>query len=102
MNESGYVYIIQDGQFFKIGSTKNNPHKRLAELQTGNPRELRMHYWARLSNYKGWEIHLHERLSEFGHIRGEWFLPPRWAIDECVEDMNDMSNRKVRKCDCQE
>lgn len=34
-----YVYFVSDGQFVKIGVAQD-PQKRLASLQTGNPREL--------------------------------------------------------------
>ena len=35
------VYFITDGEYFKIGSSKN-PEKRLLELQTANARPLKL------------------------------------------------------------
>lgn len=35
----GYVYLISDGTAYKVGYSVN-PNKRVAELQTGNPRKL--------------------------------------------------------------
>ena len=39
----GYVYLLCDGEKFKIGMTKNKIEKRVAELQTGNPNEIWVH-----------------------------------------------------------
>ena len=37
----GYVYLLCDGEKFKIGMTKQKDiHKRISELQTGNPNEI--------------------------------------------------------------
>jgi len=36
-----YLYFISDGEYLKIGKTKH-PKKRLANLQVGNPRELKI------------------------------------------------------------
>lgn len=36
----GYVYFITDLFNIKIGYTKNNPNKRLKQLNTGSPNQL--------------------------------------------------------------
>ena len=33
----GYVYLLTDGEFFKIGVTRGSIEKRIKKLQTGNP-----------------------------------------------------------------
>ena len=37
----GFVYLLCDGEKFKIGMTKHKDiYKRIKELQTGNPNEI--------------------------------------------------------------
>ena len=46
----GFVYLLCDGERFKIGMTKQKDiYKRIAELQTGNPNEI---YMVRVENEK--------------------------------------------------
>ena len=33
----GCVYLLTDGEFFKIGVTRGSIEKRIRKLQTGNP-----------------------------------------------------------------
>jgi len=69
------VYFITDGQAVKIGKTKYHPCSRLAQLQTGNPRELKLITVA----YTNPQIYGME-IESFFHsvfrdhrIRGEWY-----------------------------
>lgn len=71
--ETGYVYIIHGGTgLCKIGMTTGDPYKRIAELQTGSPVELKI--IAILATDKPQELEqaLHK---DFTHRRkqGEWF-----------------------------
>ena len=34
--QNGYVYLLTDGEFFKIGVTRGSIEKRIKKLQTGN------------------------------------------------------------------
>lgn len=34
--QKGYVYLLTDGEFFKIGVTRSSIEKRIKKLQTGN------------------------------------------------------------------
>ena len=43
LNNRGFVYLLCDGEKFKIGMTKQNIQKRIKELQTGNPNEIWCH-----------------------------------------------------------
>ena len=36
----GFVYLLCDGEKFKIGMTRGRIEKRITELQTGNPNEI--------------------------------------------------------------
>lgn len=68
----GYVYLLTDGKFFKIGVTRGSIEKRIKKLQTGNPDNIT------IVNY-----HLTEypfKLESFLHtkhaqqkINNEWF-----------------------------
>jgi len=71
---TSWVYFIQEGTDgpIKIGYTAANPKGRLAALQTGNAKPLRVVTWAPGTTQD--ERDLHER---FKHLRmqGEWFQP---------------------------
>ena len=62
----GYVYLIlevdKDGyERHKIGITKNNPEKRVKQLQTGNSNVIRLLHTYESKNYKHVEKWLHNR-----------------------------------------
>lgn len=71
-----FVYIVTDGTFTKVGIT-NNPRKRLALLQNGNPRALRMIYAHEAPTddaARRIEREVHSILKADGkRVRGEWF-----------------------------
>lgn len=75
----GYVYLIleinQNGQeCHKIGVSKNPPEKRLKQLQTGNPNEIRILNAYESVNYKKVEQWLHSRYSTKKTLAdNEWF-----------------------------
>lgn len=79
---SSYVYAIRAGEDgpVKIGTTINDPRRRLAELQTGAHEQLSLiwHYFGGLLA----ERHLHAMFADF-RLRGEWF------------DFGDMSDDKI-------
>ena len=69
----GYVYLITDGEYLKIGYSVN-PEKRVAELQTGNARPLRL--LGKIEGTEADERALHQKyirnnvLQEWFHING--------------------------------
>lgn len=66
------IYFVTDGRYVKIGST-TDIEKRLAGLQTGNPKKLTIMFaipWMR--NYKYLESRFH-RCFEKRRLVGEWF-----------------------------
>ena len=69
------LYIIQtdDEEYTKIGISKN-PHKRLKQLQTGNPRKLNLmiHYPVEGGDPYRIEKQIHEHFSRY-RVEGEWF-----------------------------
>lgn len=69
-----YVYVISDGEFVKIGYSKN-PKKRLKAVQSGNPRQLKLAAKKEVQGRrraKALEKSLHK---QYGCHRkaGEWF-----------------------------
>jgi hypothetical protein len=65
-----YTYFVQSvrGGSIKIGKTKQDPNKRLRELQTGSPEELQI-----VGLYKGdIEAELHSKFKDL-RTHGEWF-----------------------------
>jgi len=69
-----YVYFIRAGKHgpIKIGKSVN-PQMRMAELQTGNLRLLRIVGLIPNASFEV-EQDLHRRFDKFG-IRGEWYKP---------------------------
>lgn len=76
----GYVYLIlevdKDGsEGHKIGITKNEPTERLRNLQTGNPRSIRVLKLYESSNYIKVEGWLHKKFaSQVSETEKEWFV----------------------------
>ena len=76
----GYVYLIlevnQHGEeYHKIGVSKNPPQKRLKQLSTGNPNEIRILNAYESINYKRVEKWLHSRYCTQKTLsNNEWFV----------------------------
>lgn len=66
-----HLYMISDGKWTKIGRSSDIP-RRLQDLQTANPRLLRIHH--EFTKMGHLEHDVHERAGNFGARRGEWFL----------------------------
>lgn len=81
------IYFIQAGENgpIKIGSS-DDPERRMVDLQTANPYELKLLWVHKDENWSEEEIH-----KEFNHekIRGEWYHPCG-SIFEFIK--NEMSN----------
>ena len=76
--EYNFVYIIRQGnqRIYKIGIS-DKPHKRVKQLQTGNPYPLRIIFQTPIIssiNCRKVESVIHKYLKEKGYwMRGEWF-----------------------------
>ena len=68
----GYVYLLCDGEKFKIGMTKNKIEKRVAELQTGNPNEIWIHSYYETQYPLKIEKMMHGRHAP-SNVKNEWF-----------------------------
>lgn len=71
-NKKGFIYLVSDGTYTKIGATSYNPRKRLLELQTGNAKKLNIigYYPAEYLNIT--EKIIQNEYVEF-NILNEWF-----------------------------
>ena len=68
----GYVYLLTDGEFFKIGVTRGSIEKRIKKLQTGNPDNIAIVNY-HLTEYPfKLESALHARHAH-QRINNEWF-----------------------------
>lgn len=67
----GYVYLITDGTAVKVGYSVK-PAARVSELQTGNPRKLRL--LAAMKGTEEDEAAIHQRFMDHNIIL-EWFIP---------------------------
>ncbi|RLI72248.1 MAG: hypothetical protein DRP02_02220 [Candidatus Gerdarchaeota archaeon] len=70
-NFKSILYLIQCGEFVKIGVT-DNLQKRIKTFQTGNPFPLKVLYARDFHNAKRIERNLHRKYKKHRH-RLEWF-----------------------------
>lgn len=71
-SQRGFIYLISDGEFTKIGLTDKKSNIRMASLQTGNARELTLVGEYETKNKYAEEKRLHN-IFRNQHVRGEWF-----------------------------
>ena len=72
LNNRGFVYLLCDGEKFKIGLTKQNIQKRIKELQTGNPNEIWCHSYYETDYPLKIEKMMHGKHTS-SNIKNEWF-----------------------------
>jgi len=73
LNNRGFVYLLCDGEKFKIGMTKHKDiHKRIQELQTGNPNDIWLHSYYETDYPLKIEKMLHGRHAA-SNVKNEWF-----------------------------
>jgi hypothetical protein len=72
--KKSYVYIITNGEDFKVGVSVN-PKKRLKQLQTGNPKKLRLVavFEVEKKDVFKMEKEAHASISCWYMKSGEWF-----------------------------
>lgn len=68
----GWIYLITDKEYTKIGATSYNVKKRMCELQTGNPKKLEIIGKYRVDNKITTEKFIHNKYKE-KNILNEWF-----------------------------
>lgn len=70
-----YIYIITDGTNYKVGVTKKEPEKRLKQLQTGNPKKLKIFnsFKVPIKMVYQLEKEAHNKIKTIYPKFGEWF-----------------------------
>jgi hypothetical protein len=68
----GYVYLLTDGEFYKIGVTRGSIEKRIKKLQTGNPYCIDIVDYYETENPFKMEQMLHNR-HKHQRVNNEWF-----------------------------
>ena len=89
MNNFGYVYLLCDGDKFKIGMTRRHDiTKRIAELQTGNSDTIWLNNYYETTHPFLVEKMMHTRYAN-SNVKNEWFnLTPSQVVNfknECHE-----------------
>jgi len=75
----GYVYLLfcvnKDGsEGYKIGITKNDPNKRVKQLQTGNESKIQLLNQYKSENFSKVEKMMHLKYSSYKtEANNEWF-----------------------------
>jgi len=86
--DASYIYIITDGIDFKIGVTKNDPKKRLKQLQTGNPKVLEIANTFKVPSSEVYKLEKEaHKLVQYRYAkRGEWFRNANgWDLKTIVD-----------------
>lgn len=86
----GYVYLLiqldyKNLETFKVGFTKNNPEKRIKQLNTGNPNTIELLKYYESKYYIKIEKWLHKKYSEFNYFN-EWFELPNEVVKDFILD----------------
>jgi hypothetical protein len=69
----GFVYLLCDGEKFKIGMTKKKDiNQRIKELQTGNPYEIWLHSYYETEYPLKIEKMMHAKHTS-SNVKNEWF-----------------------------
>lgn len=82
----GYVYIVSDGHFCKIGVSNDDVNERIKKLQTGNPNKITLLTSLLCKKPYTIESFLHS-LFVTKHVHGEWY-----DILDLFEGENDERN----------
>ena len=86
-----YIYIISDGEAYKVGISKN-PKKRIKALQTGSPKKLQLLYTFKIPKNRIFKVEkeCHAALQTRFVKRGEWFHnATEFAVRIIVDEVCD-------------
>jgi len=90
VNIMAYVYFIRAGIYTKIG-VANNIQRRMEQLQTGNPLELRLACSVQMPSIKSafyFEKLLHDEFMD-KHKHGEWFFIKEAKVKDVISKFSD-------------
>ena len=88
------IYFITDREYVKIGIA-NDVHKRLKQLQTGNPKQLELLFF--IKGELETELFLHNYYKEY-KVKNEWFdlLPLNITKEEVLKITPQLFNKKQK------
>ena len=69
---SGYIYLLQCNEYYKVGVSKTSVEERVKWLETGNPYPISIIFYKRVKNCYRAEANLHHKYQDFNH-KNEWF-----------------------------
>jgi hypothetical protein len=72
VDKPGYVYVVRDGDAYRVGMTTQHPSRRIQDLQCGNPRKLELFAFVSCNNPAALEENLHIKLASY-RIHGDWY-----------------------------
>ena len=89
-----FVYVFQsgDGNYFKIGRTKDEIEKRRKALSTGNPKELKLFDHIETDHDSEVEKYLHKKLYKYYSAEGdakEFYLVEPGILKEALDDARE-------------
>jgi hypothetical protein len=70
--KSGIVYLLQSGEFYKIGITTQPIEKRVKQIQSSMPHSIHVLHTIRSIDIENLEAGLHKRFKD-SCVNGEWF-----------------------------
>lgn len=91
---NGFVYCISDGTALKIGKTLNHPLNRVADLQTGNPRLLKLLAYVEAEDVAVAEAEMHARFAHLS-VLGEWFEHHEDILNEFAVEVSSDTDSSV-------
>ena len=90
----GFVYLLCDGEHFKIGMTKKDIHKRISELQTGNPNEIYITSFHETNYPYRIEQMMHIKYST-SNVKNEWFNLTLEQVINFKKNCNEVKGSKT-------
>jgi len=94
---SAHIYIISEknSDYYKVGYTAQAPLARLRELQTGNPRQLKLVRYVEIDDAYRVEQLLHAVLGKW-HITREWFCIQPGDLDNAFTLFESVIEKRRR------
>jgi len=93
-----YLIRVEDTDYYKVGHPQN-PHSRISDLQTGNPRKL-IYLCSVQENESTDEKKVHQHLADYRVELGggtEWFKIPEGEMEVVYETIRDINSAEFER-----
>ena len=77
----GIVYCVECKGYYKFGVTSTSMKRRLINMQTGNPFDIKLIWVVRSNRIRKYERQIH-KIIRGSHHRGEWYDIPQLLAKE--------------------